>query len=81
MDSVDKLINILKKFPTVGSRTAGRFVYYLMKLPKSSIDELIAGIIELRNKLAQREFDIAEIYRKLDSPNSSLVYYESVINN
>ena len=51
MDSVDKLINIFKKFPTVGSRTAGRFVYYLMKLPKERIDELISAVQELRNKI------------------------------
>ncbi len=51
MDSIDKLINIFKKFPTVGSRTAGRFVYYLMKLPKERTDELIAAIQELKNKI------------------------------
>jgi len=51
MDSVDKLINIFKKFPTVGSRTAGRFVYYLMKLPKERIDELTQAITELKNKV------------------------------
>ena len=50
MDSVDKLINLFKKFPTVGSRTAGRFVYYLMKLPKERIDELISAITDLKNK-------------------------------
>jgi len=51
MDSVDKLIAIFKKFPTVGSRTAGRFVYYLMKLPKERIDELTNAITELKNKV------------------------------
>jgi len=51
MDSVDKLINIFKKFPTVGSRTASRFVYYLMKLPKEKIDELINAVTELNNKI------------------------------
>ena len=51
MDSVDKLINIFKKFPTVGSRTAGRFVYYLMKLPKARVDELISAILEVKNKI------------------------------
>jgi len=51
MDSLDKLIDIFKKFPTVGSRTAGRFVYYLMKLPKEKIDELINAIQELKNKI------------------------------
>ena len=51
MDSVDKLINIFRKFPTVGSRTAGRFVYYLMKLPKERIAELQNAITELKNKI------------------------------
>ena len=51
MDSIDKLVNIFKKFPTVGSRTAGRFVYYLMKQPKESIDQLISAITELKNKI------------------------------
>ncbi len=51
MDSVDKLINLFRKFPTVGSRTAGRFVYYLMKLPKERIDEIINAILELKNKI------------------------------
>jgi len=51
MDSIDKLINIFKKFPTVGSRTAGRFVYYLTKLPKEKTDELINAIAELKSKI------------------------------
>ena len=48
-DSINKLIDIFKKFPTVGSRTAGRFVYYLMKLPKERTDDLVNAIIELKN--------------------------------
>jgi recombination protein RecR len=51
MDSIEKLVNIFRKFPTVGSRTAGRFVYYLMKLPKEKTDELLSAITELRNKI------------------------------
>jgi recombination protein RecR len=51
MDSLDKLVNIFKKFPTVGGRTAGRFAYYLMKLPKNKTDELIGAILELKNKI------------------------------
>jgi recombination protein RecR len=50
MDSFDKLTNIFRKFPTVGSRTAGRFVYYLMKLPNDQIDELINAIKVLKSK-------------------------------
>jgi recombination protein RecR len=51
MDSIEKLVNIFRKFPTVGSRTAGRFVYYLMKLPNDKIDELISAIKELKSKI------------------------------
>jgi len=51
MDSIEKLKNIFRNFPTVGPRTAGRFVYYLMKLPKERIDELQNAITELRNKI------------------------------
>ena len=50
-DSIEKLKDIFKRFPTVGQRTAGRFVYYLMKLPKERIDELTNAIIELKNKV------------------------------
>lgn len=50
-NSIQKLVDIFKKFPTVGSRTAGRFVYYLMKLPKNKIDELVSAITELKNKV------------------------------
>ncbi len=51
MDSINKLTELFRKFPTVGSRTAGRFVYYLMKLPKERIDELTSAIQELKNKI------------------------------
>jgi len=51
MDSINKLIEIFRRFPTVGGRTAGRFVYYLTKLPKEKTDELISAILELKSKI------------------------------
>jgi len=51
MDSIDKLIQLFRDFPTVGGRTAGRFVYYLMKLPEERIDELTRAIQELKSKI------------------------------
>lgn len=50
-DSIKKLIELFSKFPTVGPRTAGRFVFYLMKLPKEKIDELTNAIQELKNRI------------------------------
>jgi len=43
----------------------------------------VAGekIADMRDKLAHREFFNAELYRKLDSPISSIMYYDEVINN
>jgi recombination protein RecR len=51
MDSIEKLKNLFSKFPTVGPRTAGRFVYYLVKQPKERIDELVAALQELKSKI------------------------------
>ena len=51
VNSIQKLIDLFSKFPTVGPRTASRFVFYLMKLPKEKIEELIASIQDLKNKI------------------------------
>ncbi len=51
MDSIEKLANIFKKFPTVGPRTASRFVFYLMKQPKEKIEEFAQAIVELKNQI------------------------------
>jgi len=49
--SIQKLIDLFSKFPTVGPRTAARFVFYLLKLSKEEIDKLISSISELKNKI------------------------------
>ncbi len=49
--SIQKLIEQFSKFPTIGPRTAARFVFYLMKLPKGEIEKLIKSISDLRNKI------------------------------
>ncbi len=48
---IQKLIDIFSKFPTVGSRTAARFAFYLSKLDKKETKELLEAIIELKNKM------------------------------
>jgi len=49
--SIQKLINLFSKFPTVGPRTASRFVFYLMRLPKKEIEELVSSISDFRKKI------------------------------
>lgn len=49
--------------------------------PEDSLySEATNKIIELRNKLAYREFFTAQLYTKMDSPLSAMIYYETVIN-
>ncbi len=50
-ETIQKLIDLFSKFPTVGPRTAARFVFYLINLPKEKIDELLTAIGELKNKI------------------------------
>ena len=49
--SIQKLIDLFSKFPTVGPRTATRFVFYLLRKPKEEIDELIKSIHLLKEKV------------------------------
>lgn len=46
--SIQKLIELFSKFPTVGPRTAARFVFYLMRIPKKEIENLLNLITNLR---------------------------------
>ena len=49
--SIQKLIELFSKFPTVGPRTAARFVFYLIKLPQEKFDELLNSITDLRKAI------------------------------
>ncbi len=51
MDSIKRLTDIFSRFPTIGPRTAGRFVYYLISQPKEVTDELVGAILELKNNI------------------------------
>ncbi len=49
--SIQKLVELFSKFPTVGPRTAGRFVFYLIKLNQEKFDELLNSITDLRKAI------------------------------
>ncbi len=59
------------------------FSEYQTLYPERDSLYLEAGRIidDLRNKLAHKEYFIAELYRKMNYPESSLIYYDSVIDN
>jgi recombination protein RecR len=50
-ETIQKLITLFSKFPTIGPRTATRFVFYLIKLPQEKIDEIIESIKELKSSI------------------------------
>lgn len=45
---IQKLISIFSRFPGVGQRSATRFVFYLIKLPKKEIEEISDSILQLK---------------------------------
>jgi len=49
--TIQKLIELFSKFPTVGPRTAARFVFYLMGKPGEEIEELINSISDLKKNV------------------------------
>jgi recombination protein RecR len=49
--TIQKLIDLFSQFPTVGPRTATRFVFYLTKKNKEEIKELVSAILELKRKI------------------------------
>jgi len=49
--TIQRLINLFSKFPTVGPKTAARFVFYLLKSKKEDIDELIDTISNLKKNV------------------------------
>ena len=50
-EPIQRLISLFSKFPTIGPRTAARFVFYLLSKPKEDIVKLLEGITELREKI------------------------------
>lgn len=49
--SIQKLINLFSKFPTVGPRTASRFVFYLIKLPEEKFNEFLSSLKDLKESI------------------------------
>jgi recombination protein RecR len=73
--SIQKLIDLFSKFPTVGPRTAARFVFYLLKMEKVEVENLVSSISELKNKIKICKFcfnpfqDEGEVCEICQNPN------------
>lgn len=51
--AIQNLINEFSKLPGIGRKTAERFVFFLMKKPKSDIEQLRQALLDLQNNLHQ----------------------------
>lgn len=49
--TIQKLIKLFAKFPTVGPKAAARFVFYLTSQPEEEINELVGAIKELQESI------------------------------
>jgi len=49
--TIQKLIEIFSKFPTIGPRTAGRIVFYLINQPQKEIEELVEALRNLKKEI------------------------------
>jgi len=52
-NSIQRLILLFSKLPTIGTRTASRFVFYLLRIPKEEIKELAENILSLQENIKQ----------------------------
>lgn len=50
--SIQKLIEMFSKFPTIGPRTAARFVFYILRAPQKEVEELIEAIKNVKEEIA-----------------------------
>lgn len=61
-EPIQKLIALFSKFPTIGPRTASRFVFYLLSKPKEDVQKLLKGIAELKEKIRTCSFCFNPFY-------------------
>jgi len=67
--SIQRLIEVFSRFPTVGPRTASRFVFYLLKASDGEVDEFVQTLQNLRKEIRQcafcfNPFEVAEDEQK-----------------
>ncbi|NCS98660.1 recombination protein RecR [Candidatus Parcubacteria bacterium] len=67
MNPFDELVEIFRKFPGVGPRQAERFVYFLLRQPKGSLDKIGRLIPALSNSVKQ----CSDCYRYFISDHSN----------
>lgn len=70
--SIQHLINLFSRFPTIGPRTAARFVFYLQNLSRDEVEELIKSIQELKEKIRPCKFCFFSFEAKFEAKEGDL---------
>ncbi len=85
--SLEKLIQILSKFPGIGRKTAQRMAFYIFKLETDEAQELIQAIDDVREKISLcticcniSETDPCQICRNDDRKTSPLIVVENAVD-
>lgn len=71
-ESIQKLIELFQKFPTIGPRTASRLVFYLLKLPSSQVEEFIQAVKQLQQSINLCTWCFNPFDKKEDQANTGL---------
>mgnify|MGYP001772924647 CR=1 FL=1 len=64
---IQDLISEFAKFPTIGPKTAARFVFYLIKQKKEDVDKLVDLIMKLKNSIRLCRFCFAPFEKEDDN--------------
>ena len=74
--------NIYQRDQKQTIRAVEQLQMFLEDFPNSYlIQDAENAIIELRNKLAKKDFEVGRLYLKLEEYESALIYFRSVLNN
>lgn len=73
-DHIKALIEDFSKFPGIGKRNATRFVFYLSRLPKSSLERFMRHLSALQNVRVCSECFFPILHRQDDENSTKCIY-------
>lgn len=70
---IQKLIEKFSKFPTIGPRTAARFVFYLLRAKENDIEELISLIAKIKKDIKFCSFCFNPFETSIDNDKKTML--------
>ncbi len=53
MGALSQLVEVLRRFPGIGQKTAQRLAFYLLKLPKEEVQAIAQAILDVKERVTQ----------------------------